>query len=471
MSSILDNKNNKIKCQKFTPENLAEFMLDEAEYKTDLYGKKVLENSFGEGNIILPIVKRYIEDCINHGYSLNEISYGLHNDIYGIELDKNIYSKCIASLNDLIKMYGIKKVNWNLKNCDFLSWNANLKFDYIIGNPPYITYRDIDSNNRNYLKSNFECCNKGKFDYCYAFIEKAVKLLNKSGKLVQLVPSNIYKNVFANKLREMLKSYISKIYDYPNQKCFISALTTSTIFVYDKAYTNDYVLYSNVTNFEQNRIPKSRLKDKWVFEDINIEEEGNIRFGDVFNASVTIATLYNDAFIVEPQTIIDNAIEKNIIRETTSPKFERYNKNYKIIFPYSYRNGKLKRYTNEYFEENFPNAYAYLNKFREKLDNRCKDQNSKWFEYGRSQALSHLNQDKLLISTIVTNEVSVYRLGKRVIPYSGIYITSKNAGFTLDDAERILNSESFYNYIMKIGVNINGKSVRISCKDINEYRF
>ena len=47
MVSILDNKLNKTKCQKFTPADKVEDMLDIAEYKCGLTGKKVLENSFG----------------------------------------------------------------------------------------------------------------------------------------------------------------------------------------------------------------------------------------------------------------------------------------------------------------------------------------------------------------------------------------------------------------------------------------
>ena len=50
MKSILDIENNKEKCQKFTPLNIVENMLDIAGYTTDLVGKKVLENSFGSGN-------------------------------------------------------------------------------------------------------------------------------------------------------------------------------------------------------------------------------------------------------------------------------------------------------------------------------------------------------------------------------------------------------------------------------------
>lgn len=53
------------------------------------------------------------------------------------------------------------------------------------------------------------------------------------------------------------------------------------------------------------------------------------------------------------------------------------------------------------------------------LDKRQSDNNAKWYEYGRSQALSGLNRQKLLISTVVTNDVDVYELEQECIPYAG----------------------------------------------------
>ena len=64
MSFIFDNKKNKEKCQKFTPPEMIETMLDLAGYTSNLMGQRVLENSFGSGNILKAIVKRYIDSCL-----------------------------------------------------------------------------------------------------------------------------------------------------------------------------------------------------------------------------------------------------------------------------------------------------------------------------------------------------------------------------------------------------------------------
>ena len=84
MNPIIANERNKKKCQKFTPLNKVDDMLDLAGYSRDLFGKKVLEYSFGSGNIIKQIVKRYVEDALTQNIDVNNISSGLSADIYGM---------------------------------------------------------------------------------------------------------------------------------------------------------------------------------------------------------------------------------------------------------------------------------------------------------------------------------------------------------------------------------------------------
>ena len=50
-------------CQIPTPKTYVIQMLDYIGYTDKLFGKKVLENSCGEGNILLEIVRRYVESA------------------------------------------------------------------------------------------------------------------------------------------------------------------------------------------------------------------------------------------------------------------------------------------------------------------------------------------------------------------------------------------------------------------------
>ena len=283
----------------------------------------------------------------------------------------------------------------------------------------------------------------------------------------------VFKNVFAEKLREYLLPSITTIYDFKTEKVFSKALVATSILVCEKGKNTKQILYKNKDDKTNIKIPKTSLKQKWVFK---LEEQKSkttkLKFGDFFNAQISIATLLNKAFIIKPDVgaVLNCCIEEDVIRPAKSPRNLSYAIDEQIIFPYYYENDKLMKYKPEEFEKKYPVAFQHLKTFENELEKRNKDTSAEWFEYGRSQALSHLNQEKLLISTVVTDNIKVYELTKEDIPYSGIYITSKN-GTSLEQAKQILNSKDFIEYVNNIGIQASGKSLRITPKDINNFEF
>ena len=235
-----------------------------------------------------------------------------------------------------------------------------------------------------------------------------------------------------------------------------------------------------MANEKKINIPINDLKEKWFFTTDKMM--GTERFGDYFQVAHVVATLLNEAFVLKKENCEEKedlyicngkSIEKEIVRETATPRSKRYKKEEYIIFPYNYEKGKLVRYTEGDFKNKFPGANAYLSEFREQLDERESDKNARWFEYGRSQALAGLNRRKLLISTIITDKVSVYILKKKCIPYAGMYVVPKrgNKTYNLEDAKAILESKEFMEYVEHVGIHISESSLRITSKDIENYKF
>lgn len=466
------------KCQIFTPEKYAKQLLEYVGYKQNLFGKKVLENSCGDGEILKTIVNKYISSMINIK-TLEEIKYGLENDIYGVELDKEHYLTCLKNLNNTAEYYGIRNVNWKLFNENTLKKEWNKKFDYIIGNPPYISYKDIDINIRQELKEKYVSCKKGKFDYCYAFIEESLNCLSDKGKFVYLVPNSIFKNEFGEELRKLLLPSLNKIIDYKSYKVFKNVSTTSAVIVCDKKIIQKTISYFDFENKKQIKISKEDLDKKWIFikEKKDLYGDNFKKFGDYFKVSMGVATLSNKSFIIteyeEDDTYVYKngmKIEKSILKQGVSLSGMKKGKKELIIFPYQYIENELYKFSEEEFEKLFPEAKNYLLSQYEELMKRKADRVAKWFEYGRSQALQHLNTDKLILSTLVTNKVETYILNSTCIPYSGIYIIPI-ANLSLEIAQQILESQEFYEYIKKIGKNASGKTLMITTKDINNYYF
>lgn len=460
------------KCQIFTPENYVDILLNNADYNENLYGKKILENSCGDGNILSKIVERYILDCRKKGLSPKKISEGLSNDIYGIEIIKGTWKQCIIRLNEILKKEHIPPVDWKIYNTNYFLWIPEVLFSYIIGNPPYITYSEIKRSERQKLKNQFLSCSKGKFDYCYAFIEKSISELEQNGKMSYLIPSSIFKTVFGNNLRSYILPHTTEIIDYSHHKVFSNALVKSSILNIKKNSNNSSIIYK--FDNECINIDKKLLSDKWVF--LQTKTFGNKRFGDYFQVSHAVATLYNKAFLITEYSeekkyycVGKYKIEKELVRPAVSAKSKRYKNNILIIFPYYYRDG-LQRYNEVTFKRKFPYATEYLESFSSELSNRKSDSKSKWFEYGRSQALSTLNQNKLLLSVVISDKVLVYEASENDIPYAGMFITQKK-DLPLNEAKKILESSEFLKYALSIGIHMSGNSVRIMSKDIMAYRF
>ena len=477
MDLVINNPKTKNKCQIFTPDNIVEKMLDLAGYKNYLLGKKVLENSCGDGQILSSVVRKYIEWGKKEGISNEQIKLGLETDISGYDVDAELIEKCKTRLSSIAMEYGIMDVFWNIQCQDFLQANIQESYDYVIGNPPYIAYPDLDEETRKYVRDNFETCKKGKFDYCYAFIEKTYKLLENGGVLVYIIPSNMFKNVFASELRALIKADIDQIYDFPNDKIFTEALVSPAIIKVVKAGASDTLRYIRSVGgkVQEKSIGKKDLSKKWIFD--TTSNQGGVRVGDYFRVSSCIATLLNEAFVIRNCKIDDEycytdtgKIERALIKKAASPKNKKYKKHTEyIIFPYYYdSNGILVHYTEQEMKEKYPYALQYLDSFRKKLDDRKADSSAKWYEYGRSQALQNANKEMILISSVVSACTNAYLLSEDEIPYSGLYIIPTGK-IPLSKLLFQLNSQAFITHISKVGVCVSGQSKRITPDDIESF--
>ena len=479
MVSVIDDPRIKEKCQIFTPVDIVAKMLDLSGYSNDVVGKTILENSCGNGEFLAEITERYIRDAISSGISLEGICKGLERDIVAYEIDKELISVCKNRLNSITLRYNISDIQWNIHCGSFLSKEVTGKYDYIIGNPPYIAYPDLPENERKELKSIFSTCKKGKFDYSYAFIEKSFDMLKTGGKLVYIIPSNIFKNVFAEELRKLIKGDLTTVIDFPQDKVFSGVLVSPAIIVVEKSIGSDHLSYTKVLGGKEtaNLISKEKLVGKWVFDALNTEGR---RVGKHFKVSNSIATLCNRVFVLKSgyfesnfYCIGEDKIESAILKKTTGPKSKRSKKEKEeyLIFPYRYdQNGILVHYTEEEMREYFPSAMQYLDNHRAELDARDTDESAAWFEYGRSQALQNPPQKMIIISSVISEDTKAYLLKGGEIPYAGLYITPTGK-ITLEYLLKKLNSKSFKEYISCVGVSVSGSSKRITTKDIENFAF
>lgn len=457
-------------------------MLDSIGYNDNsiLY-KRFLENSCGTGNILQEAISRYIRVCKKNGMPNEEIIYELSNNFVGFEIDSKLIKQCRNNLDKVALGFGFKNINWDLRNEDYLRAKTIEKFDYVVGNPPYYMYQDISITDRKFIKDHFESCQTGKFDYCYPFIEKSIMSLNEiDGVLCYLIPTSIFKNVYAENLRAILKTKLTHIIDFKTIRVFEDATVASSIIIVSNRENSKDIIYKDISSQEEVVINKRDLIGKWIFSNVQMDIINNRtrRFGDFFKVSNSVATLLNEAFVIKEIDEVNQnfvitkgeLIESDSLRPAASPRALSTDKIEKIIFPYFYENDALCKYTEDEYRNKFPNTYQYLLNRQLGLLNRNSDISAKWFEYGRSQALNSLNQEKIILSSVLTDDIKPYLLDASTVPYSGFYIT-KISELSLNDAMDILHSTDLLNYLKVRGINANGNSLRFSVRDFENYYF
>ena len=200
---IKQSKKNKFG-QYFTPKVVADFMVDLANIDIN---SKILEPSCGEG-IFLQILE-------NKGFE-NTIAY---------EID-----------TDLAQNFS------NVRYESFISAQINEKFDLIIGNPPYIRWKNLEDDLKQELAINpvWNTYFNSLCDYLYIFILKSIELLNENGQLIFICPEYWMNTTHSISLRNYMVSngYFETIYHFNETPIFDNVTVSIIIFKFIKTKKN-----------------------------------------------------------------------------------------------------------------------------------------------------------------------------------------------------------------------------------------
>lgn len=399
----------------YTPETIASYMINitlENEIIKNPF-LKILDPSCGCGHILMNLFKYLREVYINNLQAINE-SHGLKlnlenlnehivkNNIYGIDIDKNALK--ILSIELFYASGCIEKSN--LINKDFLTDELDFKFDVIIGNPPYIGTKSIDKTYSNRLRQLYPQIYSDKGDISYCFFEKATECVNDSYKITFITSRYFMESLSGSGLRSFLTSSanIELIVDFYGSRPFRGAgIDPVIIFLNHKKIERITVKrpiaelkkFDNVNNKSFNTIfvrrgtlgaDPWRLQEKTAVEIMEvIEKKNNITLGELCDSYQGIITGCDKAFIVDKNAIEEWNIEKEVLRpwiKSSSIRKEGIAVRDELFIIYS---NIIKD------EKDYPNALAYIERYRERLQLRreCRSGRRKWYElqWGRNEAL------------------------------------------------------------------------------------
>ncbi len=486
--------------QVFTPYYIVKYMLGQIGYDNKkIINKKIMEPATGDGAFINEIIRILINVCKKEKFSNEKILNIILNNVYGYELNKISYENLISNVieilkeklnvTDIIKITDLNsKLRNNFLNEDTLLAKNNKKYDLIIGNPPYVRIHNLNKVNLEKYRKDYKSMKKGNVNLYFAFYEWAINHLSTKGVGCFITPNTFLRNESGKELRQILKNKLSHVHDFGSQQIFPNISTYNSIIVFQNKYTSKCVF--EINRIKDNEIEKKQniiykpyfIKDKiYIGTDANdLKKILNSVPKNVVHFQNGIATLSDKIFITNNFKKIDEkyflfnnfkieaALLKDIVKISTFwSKFDKK----KIIFPYKRVNNKIIQLSEKELAKKFPYGYKYLLTFKADLVARALDKNCLWFHYGRSQALSSILHEKVVIRVFVKNELKydyIHKyIEKETLVYSGLYSKIENKDREI--INELLTSDNLLEFMKLTGFDKQGNYKTVTSTILKEY--
>ncbi|WP_286194517.1 Eco57I restriction-modification methylase domain-containing protein [Synechococcus sp. CCY 0621] len=227
----------------FTKPEVVNFILDLSGYKatSDLSQLRILEPSFGGGDFLIPAIKRLLGSWRIHK-SRNPTRMELQDSIVAFELHKKTFEDTRDAIRELLTQEGITEkdagplVNKWLQNDDYLLAPIEGRFDFVVGNPPYVRQELIPAPLLREYRSRFSTL-YDRADIYIPFIERSLGLLGPSGVLGFICADRWMKNKYGGPLRKLVSG------DY-HLKIYVDMSDT-------QAFQSDVIAYPAITIIER----------------------------------------------------------------------------------------------------------------------------------------------------------------------------------------------------------------------------
>lgn len=164
---------------------------------------RVLDPGCGNGEFIAGVLRR----CAANGWT--------PPSIVGIELDA---SRAATARR---RFRGVEQVT--IRQADFLK-PMRETFDYVIGNPPYVSILALNGDERLAYRNTFRTA-VGRFDLYVLFFEQALRLLAPEGRIVFITPEKFLYVETARPLRELLRSVHIEELHFAGEDTFADRVT------------------------------------------------------------------------------------------------------------------------------------------------------------------------------------------------------------------------------------------------------
>jgi len=353
---------------------------------------KLLEPSFGDGVFLHSAYNRYKE--------LGSSNVKTLKNMYAVELDVTESRKVKQEFTSKI---GNKRKNMTIVNGDFFEFYNNnyqkIKFDSIIGNPPFIRYQNFDETIRSrallILKDAGFKTSK-LINIWMPFLVASSLLLNDNGRIAMIIPAEILQVKYAAELRKFLSKFFSSISIITFRKLLFPKIQQEVVlFLAEKNHKNlgiNIIELEDATELNEKCLAKIGIantlksidheQDKWLQYFLTKKEILLLRklrknklltnFGSLADVDVGVVTGRNEFFVINNYTVKEksfsqyvipiisrsNQLKGTILRKKDLTQINKEGHNSNLLYPNHKKiSTSLKNYIKEGEDKEFHTGY------------------------------------------------------------------------------------------------------------------
>lgn len=198
----------------FTKPEIVELILDLAGYRVGaqrLSGKRILEPSCGDGAFLNAIISRLLESELSHRGMIDWEDAELGSAVCACDLNSGFVALARESTRTALLSAGCPARRaaaladqW-IVHADFLLSSPRERFDFVVGNPPYVRIEDLPPLVLQRYREIYSTCTD-RADLYVAFFEKGLRMLGSDGCLAFICANRFAKNLYGRRLRELIAS-------------------------------------------------------------------------------------------------------------------------------------------------------------------------------------------------------------------------------------------------------------------------
>lgn len=238
----------------FTRREVVEFILDLAGYTPDkpLHCMRLLEPSFGGGEFLLAAVRRLMAAAESAGGNVE-----LGDCIRAVELHRSTFAATKARLTIILSEHGLgehecsRLISAWLTPADFLLHPISGRFDFVVGNPPYVRQEMIPpallSQYRKLYATLYD-----RADLYVPFLERSLSLLSEGGQLAFICADRWTKNKYGGPLRSMVSNGF-------HLRAYVDMVDTP-------AFESDVIAYPAITLIERTKSGATMVAERPTIE-------------------------------------------------------------------------------------------------------------------------------------------------------------------------------------------------------------